>query len=119
MSDAAANVIDDPCLAVNKIKKMTHAERQYRLRGTGDYLRCKTHLVPLLNQSVACEKRTCSMNGVFQPEIKFQRSTFYGFSELFYSSEDVLRLGGPYHYKTFEKAAKVNLTIIHRKGKIE
>ena len=87
---------------------MTHQGKQFDLTGTGDYLSCQQNLVPLLNKSVVCEKRPCSMNGVFQPEIKFQRATFFGFSEFYYSSEDILRLGGLYHYETFEKAAKVN-----------
>lgn len=47
------------------------------------------------------------MAGVFQAPINFSNSEFYGFSEFFYCSEDVLRLGGPYHSQRFSRAAAV------------
>ena len=48
-----------------------------------------------------------SLNGVYQPPIHFQNSEFYGFSEFYYCTEDVLRMGGDYNAATFTKAAKV------------
>ena len=50
----------------------------------------------------------CSFNGVFQPSIDFQNSEFYGFSEYFYTSEDILRMAGRYDYTHFVEAAQVN-----------
>ncbi|KAK2189362.1 hypothetical protein NP493_108g02032, partial [Ridgeia piscesae] len=118
LPSSTKNVISDPCLTVNKVEHVTYGGQQFDLKGTGNYLLCQQSLVPLLNKSVTCQKQPCSMNGVYQPEIKFQRSTFFGFSEFYYSSEDVLRLGGAYHYETFERAAKVKwrtLETWHRK----
>lgn len=43
----------------------------------------------------------------FQAPINFSNSEFYGFSEFFYCSEDVLRLGGQYHSQRFSRAAAV------------
>ena len=37
--------------------------------------------------------------------IRFRNSEFYGFSEFYYTMEDVLRMGGPYEYMKFQKAA--------------
>ena len=37
--------------------------------------------------------------------IYFRNSEFYGFSEFYYTMEDVLRMGGPYEYMKFQKAA--------------
>ena len=75
--------------------------------GTGDYLECKARLEPLLNRSVSCSQDPCSFNGVHQPEIDFVTSHFYGFSEFWYTMEDVYRGGGPYKISVFEKLAKV------------
>lgn len=43
----------------------------------------------------------------FQAPINFSNSEFYGFSEFFYCTEDVLRLGGQYNSQRFSKAAAV------------
>lgn len=42
-----------------------------------------------------------------QAPINFSNSEFYGFSELFYCTEDVLRLGGQYDSLKYSKAAAV------------
>ena len=43
----------------------------------------------------------------FQAPINFGNSEFYGFSEFFYCTEDVLRLGGRYDSQRFSRAAAV------------
>lgn len=43
-----------------------------------------------------------------QAPINFSNSEFYGFSELFYCTEDVLRLGGQYDSQKYSKAAAVS-----------
>ncbi|KAH3707971.1 hypothetical protein DPMN_067409, partial [Dreissena polymorpha] len=74
--------------------------------GTGDYRACKTTLEPLLNRTVPCKLSPCSMNGVHQPEILYKNSQFYGFSEFWYTMEDVFRIGGNYEAGIFETYAK-------------
>lgn len=43
----------------------------------------------------------------FQAPINFSNSEFYGFSEFFYCTEDVLRLGGQYDSQKYSRAAMV------------
>ncbi|XP_052773371.1 ectonucleoside triphosphate diphosphohydrolase 7-like [Mya arenaria] len=106
--------IADPCLQVGltlpardledlhldpKVKNVTFA-------GTGNYEECKRLLEPLLNQSKACSVSPCSMNGVHQPTISYHNTQFYGFSEFWYTMEDVFRIGGLYESEIFETHAK-------------
>lgn len=42
-----------------------------------------------------------------QAPINFSSSEFFGFSEFFYCTEDVLRMGGPYDSRRFSSAAAV------------
>lgn len=76
------------------------------LRGTGDFDRCRETLQPFMNKT---NETQTSLNGVYQPPIQFQNSEFYGFSEFYYCTEDVLRMGGDYNAAAFTKAAKVTL----------
>ena len=78
-------------------------------KGTGDFKACQAVVQPLLNLTVPCQSPPCSFNGVFQPEIGFSNSEFYGFSEYWYCMEDILRMGGTYDHDTFQKEAKVSV----------
>ena len=95
--------------------QVSHNSQTIHLKGTGDFKQCQASLVPLLNLSSPCAKQPCSFNGVFQPEIEFRNSEFYGFSEYWYCMEDVLRIGGMYNYVKFELAAKVNIILVFTK----
>lgn len=99
------------------------------LRGRGDWTQCQDAVRPFLG----LHNGTMSPGGVYQvapaqrPQtrifkwlnspaplclsqapINFTNSEFYGFSELFYCTEDVLRLGGPYDSHKYSRAAAVN-----------
>ena len=41
------------------------------------------------------------------PPVNLSRLELYGFSEFWYSMEDTLRSGGPYHYSRFRQTAQV------------
>ncbi|KAL4231585.1 Ectonucleoside triphosphate diphosphohydrolase 7 [Mactra antiquata] len=104
--------IPDPCLQ----KGLTLPARdnyidneEITFMGTGDYHKCQESLHVLLNLSQPCEVAPCSMNGVHQPPISFKNSEFYGFSEFWYTMEDVYRIGGLYEHDVFEAQAKVKL----------
>lgn len=74
------------------------------VRGRGDWPACAELLQPLLagpNSSQA------SLVRAYKAPIDFGNSEFYGFSEFFYCTEDVLRLGGRYSAPTFTSAAQV------------
>lgn len=74
----------------------------YNLIGTGRFDDCLEAVNPLLNKSVPCLKSPCSINGMHQPDIDLHNS-FYGFSEFWYSTEDVFRMGGLYNYQKFKR----------------
>ena len=106
-------VIPDPCLQ----QGLTFTDifpdiGNVSFYGTGQYHQCKKAVLPLTNKSLPCEAEPCSMNGVYQPGISFHNTEFYGFSELWYTMEDVFRIGGAYEYDDFDKHAEVNICII-------
>ncbi|XP_013414146.1 ectonucleoside triphosphate diphosphohydrolase 4 isoform X2 [Lingula anatina] len=96
----------DPCRPFDLSETYSVNGTSYHFLGTGNYTACKPAVIPLLNLTAHCVKEPCSINGIYQPPINFYNSEFYGFSEFWYSSDDVLRLGGKYDYYRFEKAAK-------------
>ncbi|XP_071166808.1 ectonucleoside triphosphate diphosphohydrolase 7-like [Mytilus edulis] len=96
-------IIKDPCLPEDLSYEI---KKGYVLEGAGNYSACQHSLTPLLNRSRLCEQDSCSMNGVHQPEIIFRNSEFYGFSEFWYTMQDVFRIGGLYYSKRFEEEAK-------------
>ncbi|NXB67309.1 ENTP4 diphosphohydrolase, partial [Struthidea cinerea] len=93
----------DPCLPLDARDELRQRGLTFHLRGTGDFRLCRELLRPLLNRS---EGARSSLNGVFQPPVRFQESEFYGFSEFYYCTEDVLRMGGDYSAARFTKAAQ-------------
>ncbi|XP_069774072.1 ectonucleoside triphosphate diphosphohydrolase 4 isoform X3 [Narcine bancroftii] len=93
----------DPCLPLD-IKDEIHQDgRTVYLRGLGDFDWCREVISPLLNKT---NETSTSLSGVYQPPVDYKNSEFYGFSEFFYCTEDVLRMGGHYNVAKFMKAAK-------------
>ncbi|KFQ41297.1 Ectonucleoside triphosphate diphosphohydrolase 7, partial [Nestor notabilis] len=81
----------DPCLPVGLEDTVVRGGQTLFVRGRGDWPACAELLQPLLagpNSSQA------SLVGAYKAPIDFGNSEFYGFSEFFYCTEDVLRLGG-------------------------
>ncbi|XP_058715337.1 ectonucleoside triphosphate diphosphohydrolase 4 isoform X1 [Poecile atricapillus] len=95
--------LPDPCLPRDALDELRLHGRTLHLRGSGDFGRCRELLQPLLNRS---RDSRGSLNGVFQPPVHFQSSEFYGFSEFYYCTEDVLRMGGDYSAAKFARAAQ-------------
>ncbi|NXD57672.1 ENTP4 diphosphohydrolase, partial [Corvus moneduloides] len=93
----------DPCLPLDARDELRQRGLTLHLRGTGDFQLCRELLRPLLNRTNGTRS---SLNGVFQPPVRFQDSEFYGFSEFYYCTEDVLRMGGDYSAARFTRAAK-------------
>ncbi|XP_070541457.1 ectonucleoside triphosphate diphosphohydrolase 4-like isoform X2 [Ptychodera flava] len=99
--------IQDVCLPRDMPDEITDNNGKiYHLRGTGNFDACKAKVKSLLDKDVPCQKEPCSLNGTYQPQIDFQQSEFYGFSEYWYCMEDVLRMGGPYDYHRYHQEAK-------------
>ncbi|XP_053306285.1 ectonucleoside triphosphate diphosphohydrolase 7 isoform X2 [Spea bombifrons] len=93
----------DPCLPVGLTDKIHRQNADLYITGKGDWDGCRQLLEPLLLKS---NDTQAYLNGIYQPAIDFSNSEFYGFAEFHYSSEDVLRMGGPYNSQKFAKAAK-------------
>jgi len=78
------------------------------LYGTGDWDACYKQLQNFTTSSQAYF--SCSQNcpdaRISIPPIQFDNSEFFGFSEFWYSMDDVLRMGGHYMYYKFRSASK-------------
>ncbi|XP_074930676.1 ectonucleoside triphosphate diphosphohydrolase 4 isoform X4 [Phalacrocorax aristotelis] len=93
----------DPCLPLDAQDEIQQNGQIMYLRGTGDFNLCREVIQPFMNKT---NETQTSLNGVYQPAVHFQNSEFYGFSEFYYCTEDVLRMGGDYNAAKFTKAAK-------------
>uniref|UniRef100_A0A671TCX8 nucleoside-triphosphate phosphatase n=1 Tax=Sinocyclocheilus anshuiensis TaxID=1608454 RepID=A0A671TCX8_9TELE len=85
--EIADSPILDPCLPADLQDEVGPQEQRVHLRGTGDFDRCRLLLQPFLNRT---NDTSTSLNRVYQPPIDFTNSQFYGFSEFYYCTEDVL-----------------------------
>lgn len=94
----------DPCLPLDIKDEIQQNGQTLYLRGTGAFDLCRETIQPFMNKT---NETQTSLNGVYQPPIHFQNSEFYGFSEFYYCTEDVLRMGGDYSAAAFTRAAKV------------
>ncbi|KAI1900803.1 hypothetical protein AGOR_G00053630 [Albula goreensis] len=93
----------DPCLPRDLQDEVGPAGQRVHLRGTGNFDLCRQLLQPFLNRT---NETQSSLNGIYQPPIDYQNSQFYGFSEFYYCTEDVLRMGGNYNATKYSRAAK-------------
>uniref|UniRef100_A0A8C7DZB1 nucleoside-triphosphate phosphatase n=1 Tax=Naja naja TaxID=35670 RepID=A0A8C7DZB1_NAJNA len=92
----------DPCLPLDAEDEVQQNGQTLYLRGTGDFHLCRDVIQPFMNKT---NETQTSLNGIYQPPIHFENSEFYGFSEFYYCTEDVLRMGGDYNAAQFLKAA--------------
>ncbi|XP_060712531.1 ectonucleoside triphosphate diphosphohydrolase 4 isoform X2 [Hemiscyllium ocellatum] len=93
----------DPCLPADSKDEIHLGGRTLYLRGLGDFDWCRQIIRPFLNKT---NETSTSLSGVYQPPVDYLNSEFYGFSEFYYCTEDVLRMGGDYDVAKFTKAAK-------------
>uniref|UniRef100_A0A8C5MX65 nucleoside-triphosphate phosphatase n=1 Tax=Leptobrachium leishanense TaxID=445787 RepID=A0A8C5MX65_9ANUR len=93
----------DPCLPLDIPDKIQQSGQTMYLRGTGDFQLCRRIIQPLMNLS---NETQTTLNGIYQPPLPYHNSQFYGFSEFYYCTEDVLRMGGDFNSARFLRAAK-------------
>lgn len=70
-------------------------------QGSGDWDACVKNLTSLLTTEVAnseCYALKCFLGLVRAPSISLSDVELYGFSEYWFSLEDVLSVGGPYNF---------------------
>lgn len=96
---------DADCLPRDYSVNYTRANKTITVIGEGDFRSCTKHLVTLLNLNATCKRKPCSVNGVYQPDINYESHDFYGFSEFWYTMEDILKIGGPYARLAFLNAS--------------
>lgn len=98
--------LDDPCLPLNLNMTDSHSTSvPLRLHGTGNFNECIEYTIPLLNKDAECPTKPCLFNGVHTPHIDWSVNKFVGISEYWYSSHDILGLGGVYDFAEYEKKA--------------
>ena len=56
--------------------------------------------------------------GIKMPPIPLEHTDFYGFSEFWYTTEDIVHMGGLYSYDNFANASRVSYFINWAKKKI-
>lgn len=87
------------------------------LVGIGDYSRCRKALTPLLSAGNGQDKRInenfleCSEDTLYELPANFTRMPFYGFSEFWYTMNDVLGIGGAYSKTMFDNQAAVSTEV--------
>lgn len=105
IGETAESPLLDPCLPTDLQDEIGPSTQKLHLRGTGDFDLCRQILQPFLNRT---NETQTSLSGIYQPAIDYSNSQFYGFSEFYYCTEDVLRMGGDYNASKYARAAKVN-----------
>lgn len=97
----------DPCLPAGLTDMVQRNGQTVFLRGLGDWQRCQETVRPLLGQP----NGTASLRGAYQAPVDHHNSEFYGFSEFYYCTEDVLRISGQYDSGRFSRAAAVTVCL--------
>ena len=123
--------IEDPCLPVGfeekltvhfdienlvnpEAKKVLNEDQVVHLSGLGDWDKCYNAMAKFIESREpyyeSCQgKPGCPNSGMKMPPLPLNHVDFFGFSEFWYSSEDVVDMGGPYHYNKFSEVSRVSL----------
>ncbi|EJD74794.1 hypothetical protein, variant [Loa loa] len=109
MDNTNKSYIRDPCLPVNLLKTVKNKDgSQFSRKGIGDWDTCMKNLASLLTTTVAnpeCYVQQCLFGLVRSPSISLSEIELYGFSEYWFSLQDVLSIGGQYDFsKTASRA---------------
>uniref|UniRef100_A0A915AUY6 Nucleoside-diphosphatase mig-23 n=3 Tax=Parascaris univalens TaxID=6257 RepID=A0A915AUY6_PARUN len=102
--------IRDSCLPTNLVKTVSRKDgSQFVRKGVGDWDECVAQLSDLVARSGVndeCEVSNCYLGQVVAPKISLSDMELYGFSECWFSTEDVLSLGGQYNYTLLSTKAR-------------
>ncbi|KAI1729873.1 GDA1/CD39 (nucleoside phosphatase) family domain-containing protein [Ditylenchus destructor] len=103
--------VRDGCLPTNFLKLVNkHDGSQFVRKGTGGWDSCVDEIAQLLFKAPGVRTcpngQTCYFGGVVAPPLSLSQIELYGFSEYWFSVEDVLSLGGVYVHDEFEKKAR-------------
>ncbi|OZC08420.1 GDA1/CD39 family protein [Onchocerca flexuosa] len=109
VENTSKSYVRDPCLPVNLLKTVKNKDgSQFNRKGIGDWDTCIKNVTSLLTTTVTnpeCYSQKCLFGLVRSPSISLSEIELYGFSEYWFSLEDVLSMGGRYNFsKTALKA---------------
>ena len=106
--DALPVRLFDPCAPVDMREGVPVSGRTLTLHGTGEFSACKRALLPILQTPSNCSVggAACTSDTFTAPPIS-EEMEFYGFSEFWYTMQDVFKMGGAYEKQQFEEAAIV------------
>uniref|UniRef100_A0A914XHY7 Ectonucleoside triphosphate diphosphohydrolase 7 n=2 Tax=Plectus sambesii TaxID=2011161 RepID=A0A914XHY7_9BILA len=98
--DANETTQRDPCLPVNLVKTVQRDDgTSFSRKGIGDWKQCYEAVSKLLRKD-ECSLPPCFFANVRRPaSADLSAADLFGFSEYWYSLQDVLTLGGPYNYE--------------------
>ncbi len=120
--------ISDPCLPqglnenvtlhiepdhfkTEELRKLFGQEQTIHLSGIGQWDKCYQILTEFTKERelyfkpCSSDDQGCPSSGIQMPPMPMQSSEFYGFSEFWYTMEDVLGMGGPYDYDKYAQAS--------------
>ncbi|WWD21379.1 hypothetical protein CI109_105864 [Kwoniella shandongensis] len=98
--------IVDPCLPINLAIPSPDSSKHPGFIGSGSFSQCLTELTPLLEHTAPCPADHCLFAGQPTPHIDFEREDqrgFIGISEYWYTTQQVLGLGGVWDWGEWEK----------------
>ncbi|CAJ0565432.1 unnamed protein product, partial [Mesorhabditis spiculigera] len=100
MSEVNGSYVRDECLPTNLVEMAKGIDgNQFTRRGMGDWESCVEKLSSLIDPGSAPNcLPSCYFGNVAAPDIKLSDMQFFGFSEFWFSVEEVLKLGGTYNY---------------------
>ena len=113
--------LSDPCLNPGTKESKVYPENQkdssekqidVQFNGSGDFDQCHNRLKSFLDvkreDSAICSTNTtsCPLTELSNTRVTFEGTEFYGFSEFFYSTDDVYHLGGIYNYQKISEATR-------------
>ncbi|VDO97384.1 unnamed protein product [Heligmosomoides polygyrus] len=103
--------VRDECMPVNLQKVINRSDGTVFVRkGIGDWEGCVKQISNLLTKPSANPKSLCKPNCFFgnvaAPMVSLSSMVLYGFSEYWYSLDEVLSLGGPYNHTVIAEKSK-------------
>ncbi|ODV96069.1 hypothetical protein PACTADRAFT_41245, partial [Pachysolen tannophilus NRRL Y-2460] len=96
----------DPCSPKDVVIDFQYNNKDYKIKGLGDYEVCLKDIYPLLLKHLPCDDNPCLFNGVHAPQIDFKEDKFVGVSEYWYTANDVFNMGGEYNFLKFNEKVK-------------
>ncbi|GMT06732.1 hypothetical protein PENTCL1PPCAC_28906, partial [Pristionchus entomophagus] len=111
LSDSLFNdtLARDSCLPINLQKEVIRGDgTKFMRKGTGDWVECTSRLTEIVTNAKSTSKCAdfCFFGSAPAPKMSLNNVEIYGFSEYWFSVEDVLGIGGAYNYTQVAEKSK-------------